>query len=478
MRGDIQQERLKNHFNSFADEREKWLKKSKYFHEEDLLMINEIIPKNSSVLEIGCGTGNLIGQLDINYGVGIDISEKSIFNAKKKFSDIKFFCCDSYGLKEKTSKKFDFIIISDTVGYFKDIQKTLSNLHSFCSNETRLIISYYSPLWEPVLRIAEKINLKMPTLNCPLFSTSDLTNFLKISGFETIKVEKKIIFPLDFFYLGRFINRFFANLPIINHLCLRQYIISRSLKKVKKNYDSVSVIVPCKNESGNIKNCIKRLPVLGKKMEVIFVEGNSSDKTWETIISVMKSHNTKKRGFSIRAFKQDKSGKKNAVFIGFEKAKNDILMILDCDLTVPPEELPKFWEKISCGEGEFINGTRLVYPLRDDAMRFLNYAVNKIFAHLFSWVLGQKITDTLCGTKVISKRNYLLARKFIKDFDRLDPFGDFFFIFSSFKLNLKMIEIPIRYYERTYGETQISRFRDGFKLLKMFLITLFRFKSF
>ena len=152
-------------------------------------------------------------------------------------------------------------------------------------------------------------------------------------------------------------------------------------------------------------------------------------------------------------------------------------MILDCDLTVPPEELPKFWEKISCGEAEFINGTRFVYPLRDDAMRFLNYIVNKIFAHLFTWVLGQKITDTLC-TKVISKRNYLLARKFIKDFDRLDPFGDFFFIFSSFKLNLKMIEIPIRYYERRYGETQISRFRDGLKLLKMFLITLFRFKSF
>ena len=178
MVGDIQQERLKNHFNSFADEREKWLKKSQYFHKEDLLMINEIIPKNSSVLEIGCGRGNLIGQLDINYGVGIDISEKSIFNAKKKFSNIKFFCCDSYGLKEKTSKKFDFIIISDTVGYFKDIQKTLSSLHLFCSNETRLIISYFSPLWEPVLRIAEKINLKMPTLNCPLFSSSDLANFL------------------------------------------------------------------------------------------------------------------------------------------------------------------------------------------------------------------------------------------------------------------------------------------------------------
>ena len=188
--------------------------------------------------------------------------------------------------------------------------------------------------------------------------------------------------------------------------------------------------------------------------------------------------NLKKKKFIIRALKQEGSGKKNAVFKGFDNAKYEVLMILDGDLTVKPEELSKFWYKISSGEAEFINGTRLIYPMEDNAMRFLNYIANKIFSYLFSWILGQRYTDTLCGTKVISKKNYLRAKSFTKDLDKLDPFGDFFLIFSSLRLNLKMIEIPVRYKARKYGETQISRFRDGFKLIKMFFITFFKFKAF
>ena len=213
-------------------------------------------------------------------------------------------------------------------------------------------------------------------------------------------------------------------------------------------------------------------------MEIIFVEGNSSDNTWNEIQSVINDDEFKKKKFTIKAFKQNSTGKKNAVFTGFNKAKNEILMILDGDLTVKPEELSKFWNKISSGEAEFINGTRLIYPMERDAMRFLNYIANKLFSHLFSWILGQRYTDTLCGTKVISKKNYMRATNFTKDLQNLDPFGDFFLIFSALKLNLKMLEIPIRYDARTYGETQISRFQDGLKLIKMFFITLLKFKAF
>lgn len=471
-------EQIAKHFDIYSDQREYWLKKSNYFHSEDLLMLNELLTSNSSVLEIGCGTGNLIGRLEIKNGYGIDISEKSIKIAKKKYKKINFLCGDILAFKKKINRRFDFIIISDTIGYFQDIQKTLKNLHYFCSPFTRIILSYYSPIWQPLIKLAEVLKLKMPDLNPPMFSTGDLENFLKISNFETIKFEKKIISPYKFVFLGRFINKFVANLPLINHFCLRQYIVSRSLKKKNRNLNSTSIIIPCKNESGNIENCIKRIPKFCKKMEIIFVEGNSSDDTWDKILLTSKMNNPLNDGFKIRVFKQSGVGKKDAVFKGFDEAKNDILMILDCDLTVSPEELYKFWEKISSGEAEFVNGTRLVYPLEKESMQFLNYLANKIFSHLFTWVFGQKITDTLCGTKVISKRHFTIAKRLNKNFKNLDPFGDFFFILSSFKLNLKMIEIPIRYKERVFGVTQISRFTDGFKLLKMFFKVLTKFKMF
>ena len=474
-------QKIKGHFNLMAKKRENWIKKSKYFHNEDLRVIKEIIPIDSNVLEIGCGNGNLIGNLDVRQSIGIDISDKLIDSAMNKFSRVKFFCSDIISFRKKfiSPTKFDFIIISDTIGYFNDIQKTLESIHDFCKPETRIVISYFSPIWQPILSLAEKIGLKMPDLNPPLFASSDLKNFVEVSGYQTIKLEKKIILPLKLFGIERIVNRFIANLPIINHLCLRQYLICRSLKVIKKNqFKSASIIIPCRNEFGNIRAGLKRIESFCKKMEVIFVEGNSSDDTWNEIKKVMKEDEFKKKNFIIRALKQEGSGKKNAVFKGFDNAKYEVLMILDGDLTVKPEELSKFWDKISSGEAEFINGTRLIYPMEDNAMRFLNYIANKIFSYLFSWILGQRYTDTLCGTKIISKKNYLRAKSFTKDLEKLDPFGDFFFIFSSLRLNLKMIEIPVRYKARKYGETQISRFRDGFKLIKMFFITFFKFKAF
>jgi len=472
--------RIKDFFNSISDQREKWIRNSNYFHSEDALMFKEIIPEESRVLEIGCGNGQLIGRLKVS-GVGVDLSERLIESAKKLYPELTFHCGDIQEIinKFRNNGKFDYIIISDTIGYFNDVQKMLGLLHSVCKSETRIIISYFSPLWQPILSLAELFKMKMPDMNPPLFSLSDLRKFLEISDFQTVKVEKKILLPYNLLGVGRLINRFIANLPLINDLCLRQYLISRSIKDFNNpKYNSVSIIVPCRNEFGNIRNCIDRIPKFCSKMEVIFVEGNSKDDTWEEINSVLKDKKIKEKKIQLKAFKQDGVGKKNAVFKGFDNASNDILMILDCDLTVPPEELIKFWDKIKTGDAEFVNGTRLIYPMKKNAMRFLNYLANKSFSYLFSWILGQKYTDTLCGTKVMSRENYIRAKKFTKGLDKLDPFGDFFLIFSALKLNLKMLEIPIRYDARTYGETQISRFQDGLKLIKMFFITLLKFKAF
>tara|TARA_Y100001958_G_C20781994_1_gene253238 strand:- start:26 stop:568 length:543 start_codon:yes stop_codon:yes gene_type:complete len=179
----------------------------------------------------------------------------------------------------------------------------------------------------------------------------------------------------------------------------------------------------------------------------------------------------------MKAIQQKGKGKADAVFQAFELASKDVLIILDGDLTVPPEDIPKFWKKISTGEAEYINGTRLIYPMEQEAMRFLNYIANKIFSILFTWLLGQAYTDTLCGTKVIRKKHYDKAQLINKDLGDFDPFGDFFIIFGASRLNLKMVEVPIKYRARQYGETQISRFSHGFLLIKMVVFAFFKLKA-
>ena len=268
--------------------------------------------------------------------------------------------------------------------------------------------------------------------------------------------------------ISNFINRYVSPLPIINHLCLTNYIVAR--KQIYRSTEttdySVSVIIPARNESGNIAAAIDRLPQLGKYTEVIFVEGHSKDDTWEKIQELEREY----RGdFKIKAFQQSGKGKGDAVRLGFEQATGDILIILDADLTVQPEELVNFVRTIVSGRGEFINGSRLVYPYSQAAMPWLNTLANKFFALVFSFLLGQNIKDTLCGTKVLWREDYLRIvanRSYFGDFD---PFGDFDLLFGAAKLNLHIVEVPVRYQSRTYGASNIAHVREGLILIKMCL---------
>jgi ubiquinone/menaquinone biosynthesis C-methylase UbiE len=471
---------IKKHFDNLAPKRESWINKSKGFYYEDIKYMQELIPDGSSILEIGCGNGHLIGSLKPKSGVGIDISSEMIIEAKKKYENLNFIVADIEDTDciQNLNQTFDFIIVSDTVGYFNDIENTFENLHKVCNADTRIIVAYYSPFWEPVLNIAAQFKFKMPELPKALLNETDISSLLGSAGYETVKYQKKIIFPFTLFGVGRFLNRFLSCVPVLSYMCIRSYVVSRSLKSASLDTpNSASVIIPCRNEKGNIRNALERLPLFTKNLEIIFVEGHSKDGTWEEVKKVIADKVFIKKGFKMKAIQQKGKGKADAVFQAFSIASNDVLIILDGDLTVPPEDIPKFWKKISSGEAEYVNGSRLIYPMENEAMRFLNYIANKIFSILFTWLLGQRYTDTLCGTKVIRKKHYQKARIRNKEFGDFDPFGDFFIIFGAARLNLKMLEVPIRYKAREYGETQISRFSHGFLLIKMVIFAFFKLKA-
>jgi len=357
--------------------------------------------------------------------------------------------------------------LSNIVGFCENVLDVFKELHKVCHPQTRIMVSYYSRLWEPMIKIGEKIGIKKSAPQQNWLSQDDLKNLLHLAGFETYRTNMRVLVPFNIPVISTVFNKYIARLPLINNLCLNQFVAARPAPNPQEdisNKYSVSVVVPARNESGNIEDAILRTPNMGKGTELIFIEGNSTDDTWDKIQEMYEKY---KGTHNIKIGQQEGKGKGDAVRKGYDMATGDILMILDADLTVPPEDLSKFYEALASGKGEFINGSRLVYPMEKEAMRFLNTLGNKFFSMAFSWLLEQPIKDSLCGTKVLLKSDYEKLKKNRKFFGEFDPFGDFDLLFGAYKLNLKIIDLPIRYHERTYGDTNISRFRHGVILLKM-----------
>jgi SAM-dependent methyltransferase len=436
------------------------------YREDDLKFTQFLIPPGKRVLELGCGRGDMLATLRPSYGVGVDFSPKTIVRAKERHPDLHFVLGDAEDPNTLSSIEgpFDYILIADTIGMFEDIDGTLRHVHGLCDSSTRLVISYYSHLWEPILKLAEMLKFKSRQTQISYIATVDFLNVIDLADFEVISQEQRQLIPIRLFGLGPLINRFIAPLPGIRQLCLRTYLVGRPIRQFPDRRLSASILIPCRNEKGNIENAIRRMPKFGSDQEILFVEGNSSDGTFEECERVRDAY---KDFWDIKVLKQDGKGKGDAVRKGFAAAKNDVLMILDADLTVPPEALPKFHTVIESGKAEFVNGTRLVYPMEREAMRPLNLVANRCFAYLFSYLVNTRLTDTLCGTKVLLRKDYETLARERTYFGNFDPFGDFDLIFGAAKQNLKIIETPIHYKARTFGETQISRFRDGWLLLKM-----------
>jgi ubiquinone/menaquinone biosynthesis C-methylase UbiE len=467
---------IRSHFEKLADTRDRWIALNRDYYADDRRYTQFIIPEGMRVLELGCGTGDLLAQLKPSYGVGVDLSSQMIEVAKRNYHNLEFMVGDGEdeAFVSGLEGPFDYIVLSDTIGYLDDIEFVLRVLRKIASTHTRLVVSYYSHLWEPVLALAERVGRKMPQPGVNFLSSSDITNLLYIAGFEVVRTEWRQLIPKRLLGIGTLVNRYLGTLPLIRRLCLRHYIVARPFEYRNDWAPSVSILIPCRNEKGNVESAITRMPRFAEDMEIIYVEGHSNDGTFAECERVRDVYTDE---WNIQVTQQNGKGKGDAVRKGFEMASKDILMILDADLTVGPEDLPKFYRAITEGKGEFINGTRLIYPMERGAMRFLNYWANRTFALIFSFLLNQRFTDTLCGTKVLSKKHYDDIAAGRVYFGEFDPFGDYDLIFGAAKLNLKITEVPIRYADRTYGEPQISRFRDGFLLLRMVVFAWRKLKA-
>jgi len=441
----------------------RWRKRNSYYYGWLDRIYRFVVRPGSRVLHVGCECGDLLAAVKPSYGVGIDANADAIELAKKRFGHLSFYTMDPHELE--LNEKFDYVLICNSLGGWRDIQAVLERIRPLTSRGTRIVITYYNHVWEGVLSLGSLLGIRKPNTYQNWLPAEDISNLLELSGFDVIRGASYLMMPKRIPPLTAFCNYVLSLLPGFRYFNLVNLVIARPGPAALRDEDlSVSVVVPCRNERGNIEDAIKRIPQMGRETEIIFVDGNSTDGTAEEIERRIAEHPQRK----IRLIHQgDGVGKGDAVRKGFAAAKGDVLVIQDGDLTAPPEDLPKFYRALRDGKGEFINGSRLVYPMEKQAMRFLNLLGNKFFGALFTWLLGQRFRDTLCGTKMISKKDYELIEANRSYFGDFDPFGDFDLIFGAVKQNLKVVEVPVAYRARTYGRTNISRFTHGWLLLKM-----------
>jgi SAM-dependent methyltransferase len=467
---------VRDHFDGLAPEMDRWRRKSWYYHQELRRFCRSTIPPGHAVLEVGSGTGELLAAVEPRDGWGVDLSPRMVERARARFPRLTWLEQDAEALE--LGRQFDYVILSDLLGHLEDIWLAFRRLQAVCRSDTRVVITYYNYIWEPVLQLAERVGQRIPLKLQNWLPVDDIANLLALAGFETVKRGHRFLVPKRVPWLSDWVNRTIARLPGVRRLCLIQYLVARprvsAARPLFRTPPSCSVVIPCRNERDNIEPAVAAMPALGAHTELIFVDGGSTDGTREKIREQIARHAERR---TIRLVLQDPpTGKGDAVRRGFDAATGDVLLILDADLTVAPGDLPKFYDALVEGQGELVNGSRLVYPLERQAMRFLNLIGNKLFSLLFTWILEQRITDTLCGTKVLRRTDYLKIKANRAYFGDFDPFGDFDLLFGAAKLNLKIVELPVRYHERTYGTTKISRFRHGLLLARMSWVALRRLK--
>jgi SAM-dependent methyltransferase len=459
------------HWDQFARELRRWQPVRRQYRDQLAHLYRLLIPPGMRILEIGSGTGDLLAALQPAYGAGIDFSPEMVRLARERHPDLEFVQADAHTFE--LAETFDFIVCSDLINDVWDVQTVFQRIAAHSHPSSRVLMNFYSLLWEGPRRVAEKLRLVKRMLPQNWLTVEDVSNLLYLARMDVVRHSREIMCPVRIPLADTVANRFLVRTWPFEHLAITHFLTARLQPDPRPSKDArVSVVVAARNEAGNIPRIFDRLPQMGLGTELIIVEGGSKDKTYEAAEQEIAG----RPGYPAKLFRQTGKGKGDAVRLGFSKASGDLLMILDADLTVAPEDLPRFYEAWKTGRGDFVNGVRLVYPMEQRAMRFFNFLGNKFFSIAFSWLLGQSIKDTLCGTKVLSRRDYEVIAANRAYFGEFDPFGDFDLIFGAARFSLKIVDMPVRYGERTYGNTNIQRWRHGVVLLKMLLLAMRRIK--
>ena len=369
----------------------------------------------------------------------------------------------------------DVVLFNGNFNHSTDIQGLLETVRPHIGRRSRIVVALYNSYFAWLFRLADRVGLRQGPPIITFITQADLDRLARLAGFEVVRLRPVAYAPWHFFGLGSLLNVVMPAVPGIRWLSLVTVAVLRPMISARRERPSLSIVIPARNERGNIEDALRRMPDFGADTEVIFVEGHSSDGTWEEIQRVTSLWDGRP-ALHVRALQQVGKGKADAVRLGFSQATGDVLTILDADLTMPPEKLTRFYEAYCQGAADFVNGTRLVYPMEGEAMRFLNRLGNVFFAKLLSFVLDVRLGDSLCGTKLVSRRDYDRFVHWRRDFGDFDPFGDFELLFPAAVLGTGIIDIPVYYRARTYGTTNIRRFRDGAILFRMSITGLLRIK--
>jgi SAM-dependent methyltransferase len=458
----LRNRRNREHQASIAASRPQWIRRNAYYYACLKRLLRHLVEPGKRVLNIRCQTGFLLDALEPSYGAGVEISPEMVEVARAAYP--RFHYEEAFPEDYIPREKFDYILLCD-IGDTVDVQQTLQRLHAACDRHTRLIVYSYNDIWELILRLGQRLRLKIPQTEQNWLAERDLTGLLTLSGFEWLKTYRTALFPKYIPLLSAFLNRVAAKLPWIERLSMVEVLVARPVwKAISVAEVCVSVIVPCRNERGNVESAVRRIPELGRSTEIIFCDDKSTDGTADEVRRMQEQYPERR----IRLVEGPGICKSKNVWTGFEAASGDILMILDADLTVMPEELPWFVDSLVSGRAEFVNGSRLVYPIPREAMKNTNLIGNKVFSGLFSFLLGQAIKDTLCGTKVLWRTDWERIRPMIGTWGTMDRWGDYELLFGAAKLNLRIMDQPVHYQERIYGVTKMTRvFRNGLIMLGM-----------
>ncbi|MGZ5281990.1 MAG: glycosyltransferase [Bacteroidia bacterium] len=456
--------------DSITPQRIKWIKKNPYYYRKLLKSLKFIIEPGTRVLHIRSSIGFVLDKLHPSYGVGVDDSALQIEEAKKNYPHLHFIHQHPEALD--IQEKFDYILIS-SVEDIVDIKAVLDSVQKNCEPHTRIILVNYNYLWHPFVKLAERLNLKLPQRLHNWITAPDINNFLTHSAYEKLLTRKLLLMPFNIPLLSYILNRFVARLPFFSYFTMIRLTVARPTFFPADQDFTVTIAIPCRNEAGNIEDAVKRIPQLGSHTEIIFGDDKSTDGTPDIVREMIAKYPEK----DIKLVNSPGVCKAFNVWECYEHAKGDILMILDADLTVIPEELPYFYEAIAKRRGEFINGSRLVYPMHKDAMRLFNVIGNKFFSTAFTYILDTRIKDTLCGTKVMWRRDYERVKKLRGTWGIEDRWGDYELIFGAAKRHLKIIDLPVHYVDRTYGETKMTgRIKNGLIMLRMCKAALMKIK--